>query len=222
MHFIKGVVGVLKKYVVRHLLQFELISENMKNPGLGLTGDFAIKLMTEANNKSVKNAVELLDIQRGEHVLEIGAGNGFGLLCMKEKDPGRLVAVEISAKFRSIIKNQNIAGLELYDKDAIDMSSFIPSNSVDKLLAMNVVYFLDPFESYAKELKRILKSQTGLGILGCKPRAIISGHDHVFKNKSVSEIKSILSEVGLQVKEEFVNLDNPVESYIALYITNHT
>jgi cyclopropane fatty-acyl-phospholipid synthase-like methyltransferase len=222
MHFIKDVIGVLKKYVIRHLLQFERISENMKSPGLGLAGDLAIKLMTEANNRSVQNAVELLGIKRGEHVLEIGAGNGFGVLCMKEKVPGRLVAVEISAKFRSIIKDQNISGLELYDKDAIDMSSFIQSNSVDKLLAMNVVYFLDPFESYAKEMKRILKRETGLGILGCKPKAIMTGHDHVFKNKSVSEIKKTLSEVGLQVKEEFVNLDNPVESYIALYISNHS
>ena len=217
----KSLLGNFKKHAVRFLLQFEYISRNMKSPGYGLAGDFAVKLMTEANNLSVKSAVELLNIQRGEHVLEIGAGNGFGIQRMKEKDPGRLVAVEISEKFRSIIKNQKISGLELYDMDAIDMSSFLPSNTVDKLLAMNVVYFLDPFESYAKELKRILRKETGLGILGCKPKAISAGHDHVFKNKSLHEIKMILSKVGLEVEEKVVDLDNPMESYIALYIRSH-
>lgn len=218
----KSTLEFFKKHTIRYLLQFEYISRNMKSPEYGLVGDFAVKLMTEANNRSVKSAVELLHIQNGEHVLEIGAGNGFGIRCMKEKGPGRLVAVEISEKFRSIIKDQKIAGLELYDTDAIDMSSFLPSNTVDKLLAMNVVYFLDPFETYAQELKRILRKKTGVGILGCKPKAIAVGHDHVFKNKSLHEIKMILSKVGLEVEEKFVDLDNPMESYTALYIRSNS
>jgi nucleotide-binding universal stress UspA family protein len=94
-------------------------------------------------------------------------------------------------------------------------------NSVDVLLAMNVVYFLSPLSKYAAEFKRILKKGSGRGILGCKPNSIKTANEYVFKNKSIHLIKEALEASGLEVREEFVDLGNPVESYVALHIKSN-
>ena len=210
----------MKKYLIRYLLEFKFVAQNMRAPRNNLVGFFAAKVMAEANDKSVADAVNRLQIQTGEHVLELGSGNGYGLQCMESKSPGRLIGVEISERFREMIQQRKLKNLEIYEQDAINMSNFIPSNSIDKMLAMNVVYFLDPLSAYAIELKRILKKGTGLGILGCKPKAIATGNTNIFKNKSIDDIKKTLLASGLDVHEELIDLGNPVESYTALKIRN--
>lgn len=213
--------GKIKRQVIRYLFTIESFAKNMESPGNGIFGLMATKLMTQANNRSIKDAIRRLEVTKGDHFLEIGAGNGYGLQCAKKCDPGRLVGVEISARFRDIIKSHNISGLELFNNDAVDMGIFVPTNSVDAMLAMNVVYFLDPLRMYAVELKRVLKPGTGRGILGVKPKSIETANNEVFRNKSVSDIKKILEEAGLSVEDEFVDLGNPVESYVAIHIRNN-
>ena len=148
------VIQNVRKDVLRYLFSIEKFAKNLESPGDGLLGLITTKLMTESNNGSIINAIDRLKIKNGEHHLEIGAGNGHGLNHAAKCKPGRLIGVEISSRFRAMITDQNIPGAELYGNDAIDMSSFIPSNSVDTMVAMNVVYFLDPLSAYAKEFKR--------------------------------------------------------------------
>lgn len=177
----------------------------------------AARLMESANKRSSIDAVRRLEISNGEHVLEIGPGNGDGLVAMAKSSPGRIVAVEISDRFRGILRDRDIKNLEVYDADAKAMS-FVPSGSVDKLLAMNVVYFLHPLSSYASELKRVLKPGRGHCILGCKFLATSHGNPNYFVNKDLTKIKSTLQAAGLLVHEEHIDLGNPVESYIALHL----
>jgi hypothetical protein len=87
---------------------------------------------------------------------------------------------------------------------------------VDKFMAMNVIYFLDPLEAYAREMKRVLRRGKGRGIVGLKPTIVSGGHDDIFKNKNVTMIKRVFEKVGFKVVEEFVNLGTELESYVSL------
>lgn len=191
----------------------------MLSPGNGLFGMLAARLMESANRRSSIDAVQRLNVQPAENVLEIGPGHGYGLAIMSEANsPGRVVAVEISERFRGILQGKGIQNLEVYDADAKDMSRFVSSGSIDKLLAMNVVYFLHPLPAYAAELRRVLKPGTGHGILGCKMMATSHGNKEYFKNKDLSDISATFRAAGLMVREERVDLGNPVESYVALHL----
>jgi hypothetical protein len=120
-----------------------------------------------------------LKIESTDIILELGPGNGISLIEINEKiKPKRLIAVEISERFFIDILKLNIdkvfyilyillllllyyyyillyiiIQLELYSQDAIVMS-YLKDNSVDKVIAINVAYFLNPFSNYCNEIYR--------------------------------------------------------------------
>lgn len=136
---------------------------------------------------------------------------------MAKVKPARLVAVEISEQFRNdLVKLSLPVKLELHGSDARDMSAFLPDDSVDRLLAVNVVYFLDPLPLYVKEIKRVMKPG-GRAILACKRTATL-GHPDVFKNKDIKEIVRLFGDAGFTVTTEFFDLGGPALDYTSIDI----
>jgi cyclopropane fatty-acyl-phospholipid synthase-like methyltransferase len=207
----------LLRMMVPALLHTSAVSKNMLAPGDGVLGLITSIIMKKGNKRSSEDAWRRLRVQPGEVVLEIGAGNGDGLKYVATHyTPKRIVAVEISERFREGLKELNIASMEVFEHDARDMSSFLHRGSVDKFMAMNVIYFLDPLEVYAREMKRVLRRGKGRGIVGLKPTIVSGGNDDIFKNKNVTMIKRVFEKVGFKVDEEFVNLGTELESYVSL------
>lgn len=205
------------RMMVPALLHTSAVSKNMQAPGDGVIGLITSIIMKKGNRRSSEDAWKRLNIQPGEVILELGAGNGDGMKYVSTQyAPKRIVAVEISERFRSILHDLKLPAMEIYEHDARDMSSFLRRGSVDKFLAMNVVYFLEPLEAYAREMKRVLRRDKGRGILGCKPSIVAGGNDNIFKNKNITMIKQVFEKVGFKVSEEFVNMGTELESYVAL------
>jgi ubiquinone/menaquinone biosynthesis C-methylase UbiE len=100
----------------------------------------------------------------------------------------------------------------ILENDAKDLSNEIPDGSIDKLLAINVIYFLKPIEQYILEFKRILK-KGGKGYLGCKFESIKNFDIEVAPNRSESEIISQISSAGFSVSSEFVDLGEDRSRY---------
>jgi len=94
---------------------------------------------------------------------------------------------------------------EIRGDDAIDMSRFLEDNSVDKLFAMNVVYFLDPLELYLKEIHRVLKAGTGKVLLGCKFH-MVKENPPPFVNKELQPLTELMESVGFDVATEEVDV----------------
>lgn len=198
----------------------------MQAPQQGLFGMIASYVMNSANKLTTEDAVRRLDIQKNSCVVELGPGHGFGLLAISgAHSPSRLIGVEISPKFReelkmkikaSNIKVNTVNDVEVYGDDARDMKAFLSPNSVDNLLAVNVVYFLDPLQSYAEEMYRVMKVG-GRGLLACKPAAAM-GHDDVFKNKDFDKVVTVFKQAGFDVTREEVKLGNPLADYTAINI----
>ena len=96
--------------------------------------------------------------------------------------------------------------------DAKDLSTEISDGSIDKLLAINVIYFLKPIGEYILEFKRILK-KGGIGYLGCKFESIKNFDVEVAPNRSEKEIISQLSKVGFNVSSKFIDLGEDRSRY---------
>lgn len=138
------------------------ISTSMRAPGSGIGGWFAMKLMEKGNDILEVKGIQRLQLESTDTFVEIGAGHGFGLRSLGNGQvPERIVCVDISPEF--LLKLQQVREelsyghkVEIYDVDCRDMP-FLENSSVDKVFAMNVVYFLDPLSVYLEEFHRVIK-----------------------------------------------------------------
>ena len=98
--------------------------------------------MSEGNELVSQDAAERLDIKTGECVLEVGPGNGHGIEKILSYKPSQVLGIEISESYRESLENkfenQNVVILA---NDAKESNNVVSDSSVDKLLAVNVVYF---------------------------------------------------------------------------------
>lgn len=162
----------------------QLIAPQMRAPGPGLGGWLAQKIMEQGNPPSIIAGIHRLGIERHHDVVvELGAGHGVGMRQMYlHHTPKRLVAVEISPAFCQKLEtvkaellqatsnnssNDRVGTIEIYSDDAKSMP-FLEDDTVDKMFAMNVVYFLDPLSDYLREIHRVLKPGSGTVVFGCK------------------------------------------------------
>ena len=81
--------------------------------------------------------------------------------------------------------------------DAGPRLPFIPSESVDRVLGMNVLQFLDPLREYVDEVYRVLKPG-GFVVWGNKDVAK-AGHPAVFVNTDWDACAAMMADAGLEV-----------------------
>jgi cyclopropane fatty-acyl-phospholipid synthase-like methyltransferase len=185
-----------------------------------MLGRFARGVMARTNRATAQDAAQRLEVSAGDCVLELGPGSGWAWSEICAARPARLVGVEISARFR-----HELARLapslplrpEIHEHDAIDMSGFLGDASVDRLLAVNVVYFLDPLPAYAAELARVLKPGAR-GLLAGKFRAVARARSEIFVNSDPGAIIECFTEAGFAVHSEKIELKPAAASYTALHL----
>ena len=146
----------------------KLMTQNMRSPGNGFLGNIAKELMIVFNEFVYNDSIKKLNVKKNDNVIEIGSGNGQGIKKLLNLTSKNIISIEVSDTFRNKLiqkfKNQNVT---ILSNDAKNLSDIVKDNSFDKLLAVNVVYFLHPIIDYAREFFRILKIN-GLGVLVCK------------------------------------------------------
>jgi len=208
-----------------------ILAPSMRSPS-GITGWFTRQLMKSANPVSTAVGIQRLNIQSEDVIVELGAGGGAGVKSImeplsdeKKARPSRIVLVEISEDYRSElgrIVNDELTPLpdstkiEIHGDDCKNMSSFLQDNSVDKIFAMNVVYFLDPLPEYLNELLRVLKPG-GVVVFGCKFK-MVPQNNEVFVNVEQDPIVKMMEGVGFQVNTEPVEVstDEPTQNYVEI------
>lgn len=191
----------------------ELMTENMRSPKtIGLAW-VARTLMNYSNAQVSIDIVNKMKIKKTDHVLELGVGNGMAIKEIAKISGNNVIGVEISAEFRrNLLKMKLPENIVILGNDAKDLSTEISDGSIDKLLAINVIYFLKPIGEYILEFKRILK-KGGIGYLGCKFESIKNFDVEVAPNRSEKEIISQLSKVGFNVSSEFIDLGEDRSRY---------
>ena len=125
-------------------------------------------------------------------------------------------AVEISGIFRSQLRALNLGqNVSILDRDASNLKSEIDDNSIDKLLGVNLVYFLTPLNVYLDEFFRIMKPG-GMGIFACKFDKIQNFDETVAPNKSEADVVQALLQSGFKATSEFIDLGDINSRYTAI------
>ena len=193
-----------------------IMAENLRSPNSFFFGFIAKRLMLVGNQKVIEDSVQRLNIKREDKVLEIGSGNGQALIEILKKKPKQIKVIEISPIFRNHLKKKFGNKIQLYENDAKNLKGIINNSSIDKILLINVIYFLNPLDLYLKELKRILNKNGTIFIAG-KFEAVKTFDDSVFQNKKITGLLKILKKF-FKVSYEFVDLGDLNSRYYAIYL----
>ena len=206
-----------KIFIARQIHKFlqhtEWMTENMRSPKtIGLAW-VARTLMNYSNAQVSIDIVNRMKLKKTDHVLELGVGNGLAIKEIAKISENKIIGIEISSEFRKKLLNKQLPkNIVILENDAKDLSNEIPDGSIDKLLAINVIYFLKPIEEYILEFKRILK-KGGIGYLGCKFESIKNFDIEVAPNRDEKAIISQLSNLGFNASSEFIDLGEDRSRY---------
>jgi len=209
-----------KIFIARQIHKFlqhtEWMTENMRSPKtIGLAW-VARTLMNYSNAQVSIDIVNRMNLKKTDHVLELGVGNGLAIKEIAKISENKIIGIEISAEFRKKLLNKQLPkNIVILENDAKDLSNEIPDGSIDKLLAINVIYFLKPIEEYILEFKRILK-KGGIGYLGCKFESIKNFDIEVAPNRDEGAIITQLLNLGFSASSEFIDLGEDRSRYILI------
>ena len=204
---------IVARWIHKFLIHTELMTENMRSPKtIGLAW-VARTLMNYSNAQVSIDIVNRMKLKKSDHVLELGVGNGLAIKEIAKISRNNIIGVEISAEFRrNLLKMKLPKNIVILENDAKDLSNKVPDGSIDKLLAINVIYFLKPIEEYIFEFKRILK-KGGIGYLGCKFESIKNFVIEVAPNRDERAIIRQLSNLGFNASSDFIDLGEDRSRY---------
>ena len=191
------IVIVVFRWLYNKLRHTRIMTQNMRSPGNGLLGHVARSVMSQGNELVSQDAAERLDIKTGECVLEVGPGNGHGIEKILSYKPSKILGIEISDSYRKSLENKfENPNVVILANDAKELKNVVPDSSVDKLLAVNVLYFLEPLESYLNEFYRIIK-KGGEAIISCKFHGVERFDERVAVKKDIDFVTSSFENGGV-------------------------
>ncbi|MDC0457546.1 class I SAM-dependent methyltransferase [Alphaproteobacteria bacterium] len=205
-------------FVYSRLKHTKLMTQNMKSPNNGFLGKIAKYLMVNFNKIIINDSVKKLNIKKNDKVIEIGSGNGQAIDEMLKLTKQNITSIEVSEKFRTeLIKKFHNKDVTFFSNDAKDLNGIFKNNTFNKLLAVNVVYFLTPLNVYANEFYRILKMD-GEGLLACKFDGIKKFDNSTAPNSDLKDVVKVFQNAGFKVNIEFVDSNNEQEKYHLIFI----
>ena len=213
---LENLLNILAINLHKFFKNTRIMAENLRSPNTFFFGFIAKRLMLVGNQKVIEDSVKRLNIKSEDKILEVGSGNGQALIEILKKNPKKIKVIEISPIFRNHLKNKFGKKIEVYENDAKNLKGIINNSSIDKILLINVIYFLNPLELYLKELKRILNKDGTIFIAG-KFEAVKTFDDSVFQNKKITGLLKILKKF-FKVSYEFVDLGDLNSRYYAIYL----
>ena len=191
---------------------------NFREPQEGVFGSLVRFVMNKKNRWGSEAAAAALDIQQGETFLEVGFGSGWALRKVLQKEPARIIGYELSeSMFKEVSAAADLQDtrISLYLSDCRTMDA-VEDDSVDKMLTVNVVYFLDPLEAYAREFYRVLRP--GGKLICLLKLQVVSRFDPgVFVNTEEGRIEQAFADAGFQTEmKEMQAEDDTKDTYTAL------
>jgi len=213
---LENLLNILAINLHKFFKNTRIMAENLRSPNTFFFGFIAKRLMLVGNQKVIEDSVKRLNIKSEDKILEVGSGNGQALIEILKKNPKKIKVIEISPIFRNHLKNKFGKKIEVYENDAKNLKGIINNSSINKILLINVIYFLNPLELYLNELKRILNKDGTIFIAG-KFEAVKTFDDNVFQNKKITELLKVLKKF-FKVSYEFVDLGDLNSRYYAIYL----
>jgi ubiquinone/menaquinone biosynthesis C-methylase UbiE len=160
--------------------------------------------MALSNRGMILSAIDALDLQKGDAVLEIGPGGGSHLKAFFEQAPDlRYTGVDISelmvaeaSRFNDALVSEGKAEFLLSGGEALDFSE----DTFDKIVTVNTLYFWKDPKQYLMEIKRVLKPG-GIFSLCFAPKEFMAKlpfTHYTFNLYTLAEAEGLLKEAGFE------------------------
>lgn len=141
------------------LLLHDYVADQFAEPQ-GIAGYFIAVAMRLINWLPYRAALRRLPVQPDHHVLEIGFGPGSGLKKLaKMAVRGSVIGVDRSTTMVSIAAARNRSSIgekRLQLAEGAFEALPLADHSVDAILAVNILYFVDPLHKALSEAYRVL------------------------------------------------------------------
>ncbi len=172
----------------------------------GLLGAIVARLMASETAADNKQAIELLGLKRGHHVLDVGTGHGRSLGAIAALAPDGLavgvdnstVALRIAARDHRALIGADRVRVQHARSDALPFSDA----SFDRAMAMHTLYFWNPAEPHLREIARVLRPH-GRFVLGFRPaedkRVTLNFPASIYTFRTVAEVQSLLTKAGFTI-----------------------
>ncbi|GJM31083.1 MAG: methyltransferase [Saprospiraceae bacterium] len=183
------------------------VAQQLRKP----EGEYALQVaekMNEGNALINRYTIAFLDIKPGEHILEIGMGNGFFVPEILGIAPDvQYTGCDFSEAMIEEASKRNAAFIQsgqakFHLSEAAKMP--LKNDSVDKIFTVNTLYFWEDPEAVFAEFRRVMKPQGQLAI-AVRPKSMMAKYPFVrvggFQLFSKDELIDLVTQNGFTVRE---------------------
>ncbi|MFC4559921.1 class I SAM-dependent methyltransferase [Virgibacillus kekensis] len=183
----------------------------------GLPGWIAGWYMSRENREINKWTIDFLNVQDGEHVLEIGFGSGKALkYILQQADEVRLTGVDVSEVmvYQTLRRlNKHLINSEILLMEGQADKLPLLSQKVDKVLVINNVTF---WETPVKTLRNIYSQMTEGGKIALTIRPHEKGATDDTSELIGGQLSALLAQAGFTNIEFFLKPTKPTNTVCAL------
>jgi len=181
------------------------IAEQARN-AKGLLGRLIAFVMARETYAVNMRAIDALDVQRRDHVLDVGCGHGRSLTELAERaSKGRVAGVDPSELMVEIAVERNRELVKARRVDvAIASADALPfaDAAFDKVLCVHVVYFWQNLDDGFREIARVLKPGGRLALVfrtNADEAAVQSFPAEVYRFRPFAGVIAALEEHGFTI-----------------------
>ncbi|WP_379966051.1 class I SAM-dependent methyltransferase [Ectobacillus sp. sgz5001026] len=165
--------------------------------------EHANKLLNPKRGKAIlpENVIEIMNIQKGDQVVELGAGNGYFTLPIARITEEMVYAVDIEPHMLSLLQDrareQHISNLTYVTSDVTNTQ--LPDEVADKVLFAFVAHEIPDIGALLREVSRIVKK--GGQLLIVEWEAVVSESGPALEERIPSiKLQNLLTSFGYASK----------------------
>lgn len=182
------------------------IAEQARNAN-GLLGRFVAFVMARETLSENIRAIDALDVEVHDHVLDIGCGHGRSLELLAARTAnGHAAGADPSELMAEIAVTRNRASVKAHKVNvAIAPAHALPfaDGSFDKALCVHVIYFWESMDASFVEIARVLKPGARFALVfrtDADSAAVASFPKEVYRFRPRSEVIAALRRAGFAVQ----------------------
>lgn len=190
----------------------EFIAKHGKCPS-GVLGGIIAQILGRQTASENRYALELLQLQPADSVLEVGFGPGWMIpQVARLASNGFVAGVDVSERMVHIAMRRNrrlIAQGRVELKLADSRQLPYPSRHFDKAYSVHTIYFWDAPEEHLREIGRVMKAGGRL-VLGFRPRdsrALANFPSSIYTFYTCEEVRAFLD------RARFVNIQKVMQVF---------